>query len=461
MQLEYSQKHLYLQYLGVSLIAVQFSFDTCVYLSSVVRYIQQCGSDDPESYLFVLQAVSAAVQVFFSFFIGDIAEYVGSIKWILIFLYFLSFVGNFLYSCAGAISLNALLGGRIICGTASSSGALVYSYISAITKDKTTVFKLFSIYRTSAGISMALAQLVAILFALCDFTIRGYQITSYNAPTFASSFMVLLICFILVFVLEDPPIKKTRKEQSYLNAWKKFFCADSNKLIACIILLWNMFLSTFFMCEILYFMPIFLTLKVGWKVEYEGVAFMISAILGVSGSFFAPNLVKLFSKLNSRATQNDTTDSSGNVKMEKEKTEQIRDMNELHRNQVSLTIFALFVALIGQAFMIGASEALKHNDLPETNSGIFFTSGMAITMTGYNFMGSSVPALFSMYIDPQVKVQLMPFIGAIAGIGKLVAPIVLGALYKTPLGLSIGVGFGMILVGISVPSLVYLRMKTI
>ena len=100
MQLEYSQKHLYLQYLGVSLIAVQFSFDTCVYLSSVVRYIKQCGSDDPESYLFVLQAVSAAVQVFFSFFIGDIAEYVGSIKWILIFLYFLSFVGNFLYSCA-------------------------------------------------------------------------------------------------------------------------------------------------------------------------------------------------------------------------------------------------------------------------------------------------------------------------------------------------------------------------
>ncbi|CAH01910.1 Pul3p [Kluyveromyces lactis] len=456
MKLTDSQKHLYSQYLAVTLIAVQFSFDTCVYLSSVVQYVKECGSDDPENYLFILQAVSAAVQVFFSFIIGDIASYVGSIKWVIIFLYFLSFVGNFLYSCAGAVSLNTLLGGRIICGAASSSGAVVYSYITAISKDRTTIFKLFSIYRTSAGICMALAQLVAILFALCDFTVRGYRITSYNAPTFASSFIILLICVLLMFVLENPPVKSARNPKNYLDAWKKFFSAGSNRLIASLILLWNMFLSTFFMCEVLYFMPIFLTLNVGWKTEYEGVAFMVSAVLGVAGSFFAPDLVKLFAKLNTPSTQ-DETDTSDNDKIEKEESEQKSDINTLHRNQVSLTIFALFVALIGQAFMIGASEALSNDKLPKTNSGIFFTAGLSITMLGYNFMGSSVPALFSMYIDPQVKVQLMPFIGAIAGVGKLVAPIVLAALYKTPLGLPIGVGFGMILVGISIPSLVYLR----
>ena len=159
MKLSESERHLYMQYLSVSLIAVQFSFDTCVYLSSVVQYVKECGSDDPSNYLFILQAVSAAVQVFFSFIIGDIARYFGSIKWVIIFLYFLSFVGNFLYSCAGTVSLDTMLGGRILCGAASSSGALVYSYITAITKDRTTVFKLFSIYRTSAGICLSLIHI--------------------------------------------------------------------------------------------------------------------------------------------------------------------------------------------------------------------------------------------------------------------------------------------------------------
>ncbi|CAI7283856.1 BAD_collapsed_G0017980.mRNA.1.CDS.1 [Saccharomyces cerevisiae] len=64
-----------------------------------------------------------------------------------------------------------------------------------------------------------------------------------------------------------------------------------------------------------------------------------------------------------------------------------------------------------------------------------------------------------MYIDPKLKVQLMPSIGAISGIGKLVAPIVLAALYGTRLGLSIAVGFGMILVAVSIPPLIWLRKK--
>ncbi|CDO92880.1 unnamed protein product [Kluyveromyces dobzhanskii CBS 2104] len=455
MKLADSQKQLYLQYLAVTLIAVQFSFDSCVYLSSVVQYITVCGSKNPENYLFILQAVPAAVQVFFSFIIGDIASYVGSLKWVIIFLYFLSFVGNFLYSCAGAISIDALLAGRIICGAASSSGAVIFSYITAVTDDRTKVFKLLSIYRTSAGICMALAQLIAILLALCDFDIGGYRITSYNAPTFISSFIILLICVILIYVLENPSARSTKRHKNYLGAWKQFFSARRNRLIGSLILLWHMFLSTFFMCEVLYFMPLFLTLKVGWKAEYEGVAFMVAALLGVTGSFFSPNLVRLFAKLRYFNMPEDT-ETTDNDDIKKEESNDNRDMNNLHRSQVTLTIFALLVAIIGQSFMIGASEALSHGTLPKTNSGIFFTAGLSLTMLGYNFMGSSVPALFSMYIDPQVKVQLMPFIGAIAGVGKLVAPIVLAALYKTPLGLPLGVGLGMILIGVSIPLLIYL-----
>lgn len=38
--MEASKKKLYLKYLVVVLMAVQFSFDSCVYLSSVVNYIK-------------------------------------------------------------------------------------------------------------------------------------------------------------------------------------------------------------------------------------------------------------------------------------------------------------------------------------------------------------------------------------------------------------------------------------
>lgn len=206
-------------------------------------------------------------------------------------------------------------------------------------------------------------------------------------------------------------------------------------------------------------MPIFLTLHVNWQTKFQGVSFMVASILGVAGSYFAPKLVsvKLFSRkvIETNIEESDSIESKklvlGDTKDEKK--------DNLYKNQVRFSIFALFVASVGQAFMIGASEALKHESLRPTNSGIFFVSGLSITMLGYNFLASSVPALFSLYIDPKLKLQLMPSIGAISGIGKLVAPIVLAALYKTKLGLPIGIGFGMILVTVSIPPLFWLRRK--
>lgn len=409
-----------------------------------------------------MQAVSAAVQVFASFFIGNIVELVGSMRWTIISLYFLSFVGNFLYSCGGAISPGTLLGGRIICGTASASGAVIFSYITSVTTEKEVVFKLVAIYRTSAGICMALSQVVAILFGLLDFKIRGYQINSYNAPTFAASFFILAICSLLVIVLEDPGEKpKKGQNTNFFAVWKQFFSTKRSRLFSCLILLWCMFLSSFIMSEVMYFMPVFLTLHLDWQTKFQGVSFMIASILGVAGSYFAPKLIhtKLFTK--SSKIIHSESESTHSNELEKQvilKTKEI-EKDSLYVNQVKFSLFSLIVALIGQAFMIGASESLKHNSLPATNSGVFFVAGLSVTMIGYNFLASSIPALFSMHIDPSLKLQLMPSVGAISGIGKLVSPIVLAALYKTRLGLPIGVGFGMILVAISIPPLYWLRIK--
>ncbi|CAI1732400.1 hypothetical protein SEUBUCD646_0N03780 [Saccharomyces eubayanus] len=402
-----------------------------------------------------MQAVSASVQVFVSFIIGNIAEWVGSIKFVIVILYFLSFVGNFLYSCGGAVSLNTLLGGRIICGAASASGAIVFSYITSITPDRAVVFKLLSMYRTAAGICMALAQLVAIFFGYCDFKIKGYRITSFNAPTFASSFIILAICLLLIVVLENPEVKFTKlQNQTFLSALKQFFSVGRKRLIACLILLWSMFLSSFIISEVVYFMPLFLTLKIHWDTKFQGIAFMVASILGVAGSYFAPKLINIQTIF--RKAEEDDLNESETIECEKLGVEK---KDYLYRNQVFLSISALLISLVGQAFMVGASEALKYKLMPPTNSGIFFVAGMSITLLGYIFLTSSIPAIFSTYIDPELKVLLMPLIGAISGVGKLVAPIVLAALYKTKLGLPIAVGFGMMLVAISIPPLFWLRKK--
>lgn len=42
-KMEDTKKKIFLKYLAVILIAVQFSFDSCVYLSSVVGYIKEVG----------------------------------------------------------------------------------------------------------------------------------------------------------------------------------------------------------------------------------------------------------------------------------------------------------------------------------------------------------------------------------------------------------------------------------
>lgn len=47
------------------------------------------------------------------------------------------------------------------------------------------------------------------------------------------------------------------------------------------------------MSEVVYFMPLFLTLHVNWDTKFQGIAFMVASILGVTGSYFAPKLINV------------------------------------------------------------------------------------------------------------------------------------------------------------------------
>lgn len=403
--------------------------------------------------------MSSAVQIVASFLIGDIAKWVGSIKWTVIFLICLSFAGNFLYSCASVISLDTIIGGRILCGVASASGALIFSYITAIETDRAKVFRLVSAYRTAAGFFMALSQLVAIFGSYCNFYIGDFHVGSNNAPTFICSFVMALVAVILVFLLKNPPVPEKKVSISFQRALRDFFTARKIQLLGSIIILWGMFLGSFLMSEVVYFMPVFLTQSLGWEVKFQGVAFMVASLIGIIGSLLAPKLLsKLTEKKQTDVTQNEKESLDLHESLEEERKQRLieRKKRQVFNNQVILTFASLVLALVGQAFMIGASEIFEKRKLPHINIGCFFVAGLSVVMFGYNGMASTFPSMFSEYVQPEVKVQLMPMIGAIAALGKLVAPIVLANLYDTRLGLSIAVGLGMILTGVTLPSIYWL-----
>lgn len=408
--------------------------------------------------MFIVQSVSAAAQIVASCVIGEIAQRLGSMKWCIIALFIISFAGNFLYSCASQVSLSAIIGGRVLCGVASSSGALIFSYITALKKDQTKVFKYIAIYRTAAGMFMAISQLIAIFGSYCDFQIKSFKVGSHNAPTFICSFIMLIIAIIFIPLLLDAEVPKKKVQLSFQIALHKFFTVPRNRLFATLILLWSMFFASFLMSEVVYFMPVFLTKSLRWDTKYQGVAFMVASIFGIIGSATSLKIMEMLLTRKEKRIQVleiGTTDKEPSLVLEKLKK------GYLYTTQVKLTLVSLLIAMLGQAYMIGAFQTFIHDTLPNINIGCFFVAGMSLVMVGYNLMASSIPALFSVYIDPQVKVQLMPIIGAISALGKLIAPIVLEHLYQTKFKISIAVGFGMILSALTFPVILWIIVKRI
>lgn len=419
----------------------------------------KCGELNVVHYLFVVQAVSSAVQIITSIIIGDVARWVGSIKWTFVFLIFLSFVGNFLYSCASVVSVHSILGGRILCGLASASGALIYSYITTTNTDRAKVFKYISSYRSAAGCLMAISQLIAIFGSYVDFHIGHFKVSSNNAPTFICSFVMLLLVVCLMLVLKNPSVPPRRDSMSFKSALRDFCSAEINQLLGSIVVLWGMFLASFLMSEVVYFMPVFLTESLGWDTKFQGVAFMVASIIGICGNLLFPYITKQRSEREINHLQKQVNRLElvcESIDNEKQQQLELFKKNFMFQKQVLISLLSLAFALFGQTFMIGAEKTFRSHSLPHTNTGCFFVSGLSLIMLGYNGMASTFPALFSEYIKPQVKLQLMPIIGAIAVLGKLVAPVVLSTLYQTKLGMSIAVGLGMILTGLTAPAVLWL-----
>ncbi|KAK9452790.1 major facilitator superfamily domain-containing protein [Dipodascopsis uninucleata] len=426
-----SEKDSLISVLGVVLISAQFSLDTTTYLTSVISLINSIKPDREAHYLYVTQAVSAAVQVIASFLVGYIASYCRSVKYVLIICFLFSVTGNMVYSSSGVKALDsigALIGGRALTGIGSASAALAYSYIVLVAKSSERSYKYFKIFRASGAIFMTIGQILSIALSYCNFYIKGYKINSSNAPTYGAAFLIFLLSIALVFILENPrpkaplsPLAIVKRLYGTNHRTNQSASSISTRVKPVLILL-NGFISTFVIASQMYFLPIFYSLRVGWSDRNQSINCIIILVVSTVLSIVYQNFLKSCLR---------TSNTSNAIYFE---------------NRI-MGIISNFMAIIGMAIMLAIWKAYgSHNGRSNKNFGfpVAFSIGITLGFTGYNTQAGCIPSLFKSVVKPELQVVIMPFLGISTGIGKLLAPIIIGAIYASPAGAPMGIGLALI-----------------
>jgi MFS family permease len=415
------------QEITVSLLALQMSFDTAIYLTSIVHFVESIAPGRSAYFLDVAQACGAASQIVVSLSIGYIARWTNTMKWVALPIISLSAVGNFLYSCAGAGALNSawiIVIGRILSGIASGSGGIAYSYIAAVyPSTKGSVFG-YRVFRNSIALYMMLAQILSIALSYCDFKVGDYNINSMNAPTFITSFLVSGTVIILAVIMENPrPSSKMKQPQQDLPEK----CNEANErksskfnqfwAIYCIPLLTILenFIASFLVSILMYMFPLFYTLLVRWKTQYQSIGLVIVLFVSTIISILIPYTLP-----------------------KKRNTDYAFVLMECHT-----VVISLIFEVVGFALMISTYVCFK----PSLSLcyAIGFTIGMICVFTGYNCSASCLPSIYKQTIPKHLMSVTLPFMVAVTSLGKLLAPIICEQIYNSPAGGGMAIGLGLIL----------------
>lgn len=414
--------------LAVSLMALQMSFDTAIYLTSIVHFVESIVPGRSAYFLDVAQACGAAAQIVMSLSIGYIARWADTMKWVALPIISLSVVGNFLYSCAGNGALNSawvVVAGRILSGIASGSGGIAYSYIAAVYPSaKDSVFG-YRVFRNSIAIYMMLAQILSIGFSYCDFKVRGYHINSMNAPTFVTSFLVSGTVVVLAVIMENPsPSPKPKvnhseednPEQDKPMDDKGFNISEfwDTYCIPLLTILEN-FIAAFLISILMYLFPLFYTLLAGWETLEQSIGLVIVLFVSTIISILIPYTLP-----------------------RKRDTDYAFILLECHTVVISL----LFEG-VGFALMVSTYVCFKQSQ--SLGYAIGFTIGMICVFTGYNCSASCLPSIYKQTIPKHLISVTLPFMIAVTSLGKLLAPIICEQIYNSPAKGGMAIGLGIIL----------------
>ncbi|KAA8907644.1 hypothetical protein TRICI_004935 [Trichomonascus ciferrii] len=428
----------------VSLLALQMSFDTAIYLTSIVHFVESIAPARSAYFLDVAQACGAAAQIVVSLSIGYVASWAKTMKWVALPIISLSAVGNFLYSCAGPGAINSawvVVVGRIFSGMASGSGGIAYSYIAAVyPSTKGSVFG-YRVFRNSIALYMMLAQILSIAFSYCDFKVGDYNINSMNAPTFITSFLVSATVIILAVIMENPrPSSKTKQSQqdhpeecnehTSEKSSSKLNQLWSTYSIPLLTILEN-FIASFLISILMYIFPLYYTLLVKWKTLYQSIGLVIVLFSSTIISILIPYTLP-----------------------KKPDTSYAFMLMECHTVGISLIFEA-----VGFALMISTYVCFKHAQ--SIGYAIGFTIGMTCVFTGYNCSASCLPSIYKQTIPKHLMSVTLPFMVAVTSLGKLLAPIICEQIYNSPAGGGMATGIGLILTacGLFIIMLVIYKLK--
>lgn len=426
---EMNEKMISLRAITVSLLALQMSFDTAIYLTSIVHFVESIAPGRSSYFLDVAQACGAAAQIVVSLSIGYIARWMNTMKWVALPIIALSAVGNFLYSCAGAGALNSawiVVAGRVLSGIASGSGGIAYSYIATVYPSaKESVFG-YRVFRNSIAVYMILAQLLSIAFSYCDFKVGDYHINSMNAPTFITSFLVSGTVIVLAVIMENPnPSANLQAKQSEQKLPEEVKQADYKKefnihhswdtyCIPFLIILEN-FIASFLISILMYMFPLFYTLHVGWKTLYQSIGLVIVLFISTIISILIPYTLS-----------------------KKRDTDYAFILLECHTVVISLIFEAVgFTLMVSTYVCFKPSQSLGY--------AVGFTIGMICVFTGYNCSASCLPSIYKQTIPKHLMSVTLPFMVAVTSLGKLLAPIICEQIYNSPAKGGMANGLGLIL----------------
>lgn len=427
-----SQFQLFRAFFFVNLVALQFGIDGTLWLPTVFSYIATLVPPGKEHYyLSIAQLLPSAVQVFVSLLVGPVVAYMGaSLKWSMVGFICISFIGNFLYSCAGPHAIGdvwALIGGRMLAGLASGSSSLAMSYI-VMSSSMDERLESLSQYRSFAGVAFVIGPILSIPLTTFTFYIGKFAVNENNAPTFVSAFIALSIAFITCCFVREKRANKINFLQVMLNNRHEITGASKVIWAVPLLVLFLLFLSAFLMANVFYLMSDLMRSPDMWNLELtlisglQAVVFLFALI----GSLLADTFRKFLQVWLKRASffhrrilvalEISETDEKSSVLAQKLVSE------------VALSVCSFIATVVGCILVIASLAVFAGTTSGHAGSVACFLIGCTIMMAAYNIQAASLPSLFSKSLPAKLRTVLTPWYGATVALGKLAAPPIIGAI---------------------------------
>lgn len=340
-----------------------------------------------------------------------------------------SFIGNFLYSCAARHAIGnvwALIGGRMLAGLASGSSSLAMSYIVTSSSMDERLESL-SQYRSFAGVAFVIGPILSIPLTTFAFHIGEFVVNENNAPTFVSSFIALCIAFITCGLVRDKRADKVNFLQVMMKNRHEISGVSKVVWAVPLLLLLLLFMSAFLMADVFYLMSDLMRSPDAWNLGLTLISGLQAVVflLALVGSLLADTFRKILQTWVQSASYFQRVLMALKIPGRDEKSIVLAQKLV---SEVALSVCSFIATVVGCIIVIASLAVLADTEGDHAGSVACFLIGCTIIMAAYNIQAASLPSLFSKSLPAKLRTVLTPWYGATVALGKLAAPPIIGAI---------------------------------